>query len=186
DAFLEHDRTGHAAQVERELPLDQFPAPAELWARYCAAKELTVAQEPVATQDYYNDGSGKAPHYYQTVAINRTVEAIARGEDRILSVMAHGTGKTYWAFQPIWRLWKSGAKKRILFLVDRNILADQTKINDFKPFGKAMTKITNRTIDKSYEIYLALYQAVTGTEEEQDIYKQFTADFFDLVIVDEC
>ena len=100
--------------------------------------------------------------------------------------MATGTGKTYTAFQIIWRLWKAGVKKRILFLVDRNILADQTKINDFKPFGTAMTKITNRTVDKSYEIYLSLYQAVTGTEEEQDIYKEFSPDFFDLVIVDEC
>ena len=100
--------------------------------------------------------------------------------------MATGTGKTYTAFQIIWRLWKSGAKKRILFLADRNILADQTKTNDFKPFGQAMTKITNRTVDKSFEIYLSLYQAVTGTEEEQNIYKQFSPDFFDLVVVDEC
>ncbi len=114
------------------------------------------------------------------------MEAIARGENRILLVMATGTGKTYTAFQIIWRLWKSGAKKRILFLVDRNILADQTKTNDFKPFGQAMTKITNRTVDKAFEIYLCLYQAVTGTEEEQNIYKQFSPDFFDLVIVDEC
>src|SRR2546423_7909478 len=126
------------------------------------------------------------PRYYQRIAINRTVGAIAKGEDRILLVMATGTGKTYTAFQIIWRLWKSGAKKRILFLVDRNILANQTKINDFKPFGTAMTKIANRTVDKSYEIYLSLYQAVTGTEEEQDIYKEFSPDFFDLVIVDEC
>ena len=128
----------------------------------------------------------RAPRYYQLIAINRTVEAIARGENRILLVMATGTGKTYTAFQIIWRLWKSGAKKRILFLVDRNILADQTKTNDFKPFGQAMTKITNRTVDKAYEIYLSLYQAVTGTEEEQNIYKQFSPDFFDLVVVDEC
>jgi type I restriction enzyme R subunit len=100
--------------------------------------------------------------------------------------MATGTGKTYTAFQIIWRLWKSGSKKRILFLVDRNILADQTKTNDFKPFGKAMTKVTNRTADKAYEIYLSLYQAVSGTEEEQNIYKQFSPDFFDLVFIDEC
>ena len=163
-----------------------FPSPDELWARYRAAKGYTAAQEAVATQDYYDDGSGKAPRYYQLIAINRTVEAIARGENRILLVMATGTGKTYTAFQIIWRLWKSGAKKRILFLVDRNILADQTKTNDFKPFGQAMTKITNRTVDKAFEIYLSLYQAVTGTEEEQNIYKQFSPDFFDLVVVDEC
>ena len=186
DAFLEHDRTATDGTVEREIPLDQFPSPDELWARYRAAKGYTAAQEVVTTQDYYDDGSGKTPRYYQLIAINRTVEAIARGENRILLVMATGTGKTYTAFQIIWRLWKSGAKKRILFLVDRNILADQTKINDFKPFGQAMTKITNRTVDKSFEIYLSLYQAVTGTEEEQNIYKQFSPDFFDLVVVDEC
>jgi type I restriction enzyme, R subunit len=186
DGFVEHDRTGKASVVERELTLEQFPSPAELWARYRVAKGLTPAQEEVATQDYFIDGAKKPPRYYQLVAINRTVEAIARGEKRILLVMATGTGKTYTAFQIIWRLWKSGAKKRILFLVDRNILADQTKTNDFKPFGKAMTKIVNRTADKAYEIYLSLYQAVSGTEEEQNIYKQFSRDFFDLVVVDEC
>ncbi|MDZ4254051.1 MAG: DEAD/DEAH box helicase family protein [Sulfuritalea sp.] len=186
DGFLEHDRSGAGDVVERELGLDQFPSPDELWNRYCKAKGYSPAQETITAQDYYDDGSGKAPRYYQLVAINRTVEAIARGENRILLVMATGTGKTYTAFQIIWRLWKSGAKKRILFLVDRNILADQTKTNDFKPFGQAMTKITNRLVDKSYEIYLSLYQAVTGTEEENNIYKQFSPDFFDLVIIDEC
>ena len=130
--------------------------------------------------------SGKAPRYYQRVAISRTLEAIARGQDRILLVMATGTGKTYTAFQIIWRLWKSGTKKRILFLADRNILVDQTKTNDFKPFGQAMTKIQKRQVNKEFEIYLALYQAVTGKEEEFDIYKQFSPDFFDLVVVDEC
>lgn len=186
DAFLEHDRTATSGTVTREVPLDQFPTPEELWQRYRAAKGYTSDQESIATEPYYDDGSGKAPRYYQQIAINRTVDAIARGDDRILLVMATGTGKTYTAFQIIWRLWKSGAKKRILFLVDRNILADQTKTNDFKPFGQAMTKITNRTVDKAYEIYLCLYQAVTGTEESQNIYKQFSPDFFDLIIVDEC
>lgn len=186
DGFLEHDRTGKAAQPECDIALEDFPTHGELWERYRGSKGYTQEQETVVAQDYYDDGSGKRPHYYQQVAINRTVDAIARGEDRVLLVMATGTGKTYTAFQIIWRLWKAGTKKRILFLVDRNILADQTKINDFKPFGTAMTKITNRTVDKSYEIYLSLYQAVTGTEEEQDIYKQFSPDFFDLVIVDEC
>jgi type I restriction enzyme R subunit len=186
DAFLEHDRTATTGPVTREIPLDQFPTPDELWARYCKAKGYTANQESIATQDYYYNRSQKTPRYYQITAINRTVDAIARGLTRILLVMATGTGKTYTAFQIIWRLWKSGAKKRILFLVDRNILADQTKTNDFKPFGTAMTKITNRTVDKSFEIYLCLYQAVTGTEEEQNIYKQFSPDFFDLVIVDEC
>jgi type I restriction enzyme, R subunit len=186
DAFLEHDRTVAAGAVEREIPLDQFPSAESLWRRYCAGRGMTSAQSLVATQDYYNDGTKRAPHYYQISAINRTVEAIAQGQQRLLLVMATGTGKTYTAFQIIWRLWKSGAKKRILFLVDRNILADQTKTNDFKPFGTAMTKITNRTIDKSFEIYLSLYQAVTGTEEESNIYRQFSRNFFDLVIVDEC
>jgi type I restriction enzyme R subunit len=186
DAFLEHDRTGAGGVVEREIPLGQFPAPEELWRRYRAAKGYSDKQDVVATQDYYDDGSAKSPRYYQLIAINRTVDAIARGENRILLVMATGTGKTYTAFQIIWCLWKAGAKKRILFLVDRNILADQTKTNDFKPFGQAMTKITNRTVDKAFEIYLSLYQAVTGNDEEQNIYKQFSPDFFDLVIVDEC
>ena len=186
DAFLEHDRTGSSPTVEREIPLDQFPSPEKLWTRYRDSKSLTNEQQSVATQNYHDDGSGKKPRYYQLVAVNRTVEAIARGQDRILLVMATGTGKTYTAFQIIWRLWKSGAKKRILFLVDRNILADQTKTNDFKPFGKAMTKITKRTADKAFEIYLALYQAVTGSEDKQNIYKQFSPDFFDLIVIDEC
>jgi type I restriction enzyme R subunit len=186
DAFLEHDRTGGPGPVTREIPLDQFPSPDELWARYRASRGYTPAQEAVATQSYYEVDPQKRPRYYQLIAINRTVDAIARGENRILLVMATGTGKTYTAFQIIWRLWKSKAKKRILFLADRNILVDQTKLNDFKPFGSAMTKITNRTVDKAYEIYLSLYQAVTGTEEEKNIYKQFSPDFFDLVIVDEC
>ncbi len=186
DAFLEHDRTAAKGTVTRELPLGEFPSPEELWQRYRAWKGYTPKQESIATEPYYDDGSGKAPRYYQLNAINRTIDSIARGDNRILLVMATGTGKTYTAFQIIWRLWKSGAKKRILFLVDRNILADQTKTNDFKPFGQAMTKITNRTVDKAFEIYLCLYQAVTGTEEDKNIYKQFSPDFFDLVVVDEC
>jgi len=186
DAFLEHDRTATGGTITREIQLDRFPTPAELWTRYCAAKGFSQKQVAVATQEYHDDGFRKSPRYYQLIAINRTVDAIAKGENRILLVMATGTGKTYTAFQIIWRLWKSGAKKRILFLVDRNILADQTKANDFKPFGQAMTKIMNRTVDKSFEIYLCLYQAVTGTEEDQNIYKQFSPEFFDLVVVDEC
>jgi type I restriction enzyme, R subunit len=186
DAFLEHDRTKKSGVVTREIPMDQFPSPEELWARYSGAKGYTPEQEAVATWDYFQNDSRKPPRYYQTIAINRTVDAIARGQDRLLLVMATGTGKTFTAFQIIWRLWKSGAKKRILFLVDRNILADQTKTNDFKPFGAAMTKITNRQADKSFEIYLSLYQAVTGAEEESNIYKQFSPDFFDLIVIDEC
>ncbi len=194
DAFLEHDRTADSGPadgpvsgtVEREIPLDCFPSPAELWDRFRRVKGYTAEQESVVAQGYYEDGSGKLPRYYQLIAITRTVDAIARGRKRILLVMATGTGKTYTAFQIIWRLWKAGAKKRILFLVDRNILVDQTKTNDFKPFGSAMTKIANRTVDKAFEIYLSLYQAVTGTEEEHNIYTQFSPDFFDLIVVDEC
>ena len=186
DGFLEHDRTGKAAQPERALGNDEFPSPAELWRRYCKARGIDAEAERVVTQDYYSDGSGKEPRYYQVNAVNRVVEAVAAKQDRILLVMATGTGKTYTAFQIIWRLWKAGVKKRILFLADRNILVDQTRTNDFKPFGGAMTKITNRKVDKSFEIYLALYQAISGSDESKDIFKQFSRDFFDLVIVDEC
>jgi type I restriction enzyme R subunit len=186
DAFLEHDRTKKDGTIEREIALDRFPSTEELWARYKAAQSIAAEKESAVTQDYYSDSSGKTPRYYQSIAVNRTIEAVTQDRNRILLVMATGTGKTYTAFQIIWRLWKAGVKKRILFLADRNILVDQTRINDFKPFGGAMTKITNRKIDKSYEIYLSLYQAVTGTEEEMNIYKQFSPDFFDLIVVDEC
>ncbi|MEK9984926.1 MAG: DEAD/DEAH box helicase family protein [Opitutae bacterium] len=186
DAFLLHDRTGKSAQVETELALNEFPSPEELWQNNITAKEYDADQVNLISQDYYSDGSGKSPRYYQLMAINKTIEAIARGNDRLLLVMATGTGKTYTAFQIIWRLWKARKKKRILFLADRNILVNQTKNDDFKPFGSAMTKITKRTVDKSYEIYLSLYQAVTGAEEEKNIYKQFSPDFFDLIVVDEC
>ena len=187
DGFLMHDRTGLANRTEQELALDAFPSPAQLWLRYCQWKGLESAEaRHTVEMSYFDDGTGRSPRYYQANAINNTVEAVAKGQQRILLVMATGTGKTYTAFQIIWRLWKSGAKKRILFLADRNILVDQTKNNDFKPFGAAMTKISKRQIDKSYEIYLSLYQAVTGSEEEQNIYKQFSPDFFDLIVIDEC
>lgn len=186
DGFLFHDRTGQAAKIEEQLALENFPSPEELWRRYCAWRSLAPEVQPLVSQDYYSDGSGRVARYYQINAINRVVEAVARGQDRVLLVMATGTGKTYTAFQIIWRLWKAGQKKRILFLADRNILVDQTKTNDFKPFGGAMTKITNRRVDKSFEIYLALYQAISGTEEEKDVFRQFSPDFFDLIVVDEC
>ena len=187
DAFLFHDCTGLADKTEEILALNAFPSPAQLWDRYCQWKGLQApSARSTVEMPYYDDGTGRAPRYYQASAINNTVEAVAKGQQRILLVMATGTGKTYTAFQIIWRLWKSGTKKRILFLADRNILVDQTKSNDFKPFGAAMAKIKNRQIDKSYEIYLSLYQAVTGSEEAQNIYKQFTPDFFDLIIIDEC
>lgn len=186
DGFLFHDRLAKSGPVEQELALDAFPPPEELWQRLCLAKGTTPATLPIVTQEYYSDGTNRTARYYQMIAINRTVEAIANGQKRVLLVMATGTGKTFTAFQIIWRLWKSGTAKRILFLADRNILVDQTRTNDFKPFGAAMVKIANRKIDKSYEIYLSLYQAVTGTEEESNIYKQFSPDFFDLIVVDEC
>lgn len=186
DGFLFHDSTGLSGTTEQTLNLDQFPSPEQLWQWYCQWKGLEGYARKTVEQPYYDDGSGRLPRYYQTIAINRTVEAVAKGQNRILLVMATGTGKTFTAFQIIWRLWKSKQKKRILFLADRNILVDQTKNNDFKPFGQAMTKVTNRTVDPSYEIYLSLYQAVTGSEEEKNIYKQFSPDFFDLVVIDEC
>ena len=183
DGFIEHDRfTGK----ERELSLDEFPSPNELWERYKKGKGIQPHEEKVIEEDYFFDMSGKSPRYYQRVAINRVIEAIAKGQDRILLVMATGTGKTYTAFQIIYRLWKSRAKKRILFLADRNILIDQTMANDFKHFGDKMIKVNRKNVSKAHEIYLALYQSMTGSEEWQDIYKQFSPDFFDLVIVDEC
>lgn len=183
DGFLEHDfLTGK----EREMSIDQLPAPDDLYSRYKIANKIDDTKEQILEAPYYSDGSGKTPRYYQQIAINRAVKAVANGQDRILLVMATGTGKTFTAGQIIWRLWKSGKAKRILFLADRNILIDQTMTNDFKHFGDKMTKIKNRNIDKSYEIYLALYQGLTSNEEIRNAYKQFSPDFFDLVIIDEC
>ncbi|MGI2807333.1 EcoAI/FtnUII family type I restriction enzme subunit R [Vibrio vulnificus] len=185
DGFIFHDKT-NPEQLETEIRLEDFPSPQMLWEKYCQWKGYSDDQLPLITQDYYDDGSGKSPRYYQLNAINKTIEAVSEGQDRVLLVMATGTGKTYTAFQIIWRLWKSGAKKRILFLADRNILVDQTKNNDFQPFGTAMTKIGNRTIDPAFEIHLGLYQAMTGQEEEKKIFKNVRPDFFDLIVVDEC
>ena len=186
DGFVFHDKTGLYPNVEQELALDNFPSHEELWGKYLLWKGYHPQQLETITQDYFEDGSGKSPRYYQMHAINKTVESIVMGQNRALLVMATGTGKTYTAFQIIWRLWKAGIKKRILFLADRNILVDQTKTNDFKPFGTAMTKITGRKVDTSYEIFLSLYQALTGLEEPQKTYKNFSRDFFDLVVIDEC
>lgn len=200
DGFIFHDRTGASAELETTLPLAAFPSPAELWTRYCAWKGLTPEAERIVLQDSYDDGSGKVPRYYQCSAINAAVEAIAKGQQRLLLVMATGTGKTYAVFQIIWRLWKAGVKKRILFLADRNILVDQTLVNDFRPFGPAMAKLSTsaktiiraadssaeRSIDTAYEIYLGLYQAMTGPEEPQKVYRQFSPGFFDLIVIDEC
>lgn len=187
DGFIFRDATAAEGEcLEKQITLDDFPSPAELWRKFCLWKGYTQAQLPVITQDYYDDGSGKSPRYYQLQAINKTIEAVSNGQNRVLLVMATGTGKTYTAFQIIWRLWKSKNKKRILFLADRNILVDQTKNNDFQPFGTAMTKVSGRTIDPAYEIHLALYQAITGPEEDQKAFKQVAPDFFDLIVIDEC
>ncbi|HGD7696327.1 TPA: EcoAI/FtnUII family type I restriction enzme subunit R [Escherichia coli] len=187
DGFIFRDATAAEGEcLEKQITLDDFPSPAEIWQKFCLWKGYTQAQLPVITQDYYDDGSGKSPRYYQLQAINKTIEAVSNGQNRVLLVMATGTGKTYTAFQIIWRLWKSKNKKRILFLADRNILVDQTKNNDFQPFGTAMTKVSGRTIDPAYEIHLALYQAITGPEEDQKAFKQVAPDFFDLIVIDEC
>lgn len=186
DGFIFHNKIAQNGILEKEISLDEFPSPQTLWSMWTKNKGLNEEQNTLITQDYYSDGSKKTPRYYQLLAINKTIEAIAKGRNRILLVMATGTGKTFTAFQIIWRLWKSRAKKRILFLADRNILVDQTMTNDFKPFGSAMTKIQKRQINKSYEIYLSLYQAVTGNEEERNIFKQFSPNFFDLIVIDEC
>ena len=185
DGFEFHDRTGASTPLVLNLPFEDFPSPADLWARYRAWKGLTPEAEGIVLQDYFEDGSGKTPRYYQVNAINATIEAIAKGQDRILLVMATGTGKTYTAFQIIWRLWKARRKRRILFLADRNVLVDQTMTNDFRPFGSTMTKLSRR-IDRAYEVYLGLYQAITGPEERQKAYRKFSPGVFDLIVIDEC
>ena len=196
DGFVFHDRTGMNAEKEATLGLYGFPPPGDLWNRYRAWKGLTVEAEEIVLQEYFDDASGKTPRYYQVNAINAAIEAIAKGRDRILLVMATGTGKTYTAFQIIWRLWKAGRKRRILFLADRNVLIDQTMVNDFRPFGAAMAKLSTkaktidrdgkRRIDTAYEVYLSLYQAITGPEDSQKIFREFSPAFFDLIVIDEC
>jgi type I restriction enzyme R subunit len=207
DGFVLHDRSGQSAQTETTLALDAFPSPEELWRRYSRWKGFTPQQEKVVLQPYYDGGSRKDPRYYQVNAIQATVEAITQGQQRILLVMATGTGKTFTAFQIIWRLWKAGQKRRILFLADRNVLVNQTMVGDFRPFGAAMAKLSTasktierdgtletiaialnrqRQINKSHEIYLGLYQALTGPEERQKLFKEFSPGFFDLIVVDEC
>ncbi len=207
DGFVFHDRTGMSMEKEATLSLDAFPSPKDLWSRYRTWKGLTPDEEAIVLQDYFEDGSGKGPRYYQQNAINAAVEAIAKGQNRILLVMATGTGKTYTAFQIIWRLWKAKRKKRILFLADRNVLVDQTMVNDFRPFGAAMAKLSTgaktiardgsevelttaldnkRRIDTAYEVYLGLYQAITGPEDRQKLFREFSPGFFDLIVIDEC
>jgi len=187
DAFASHNKKPEANEdIETQFALEAFPAPDVLWKRYKAFRGIEDKDEELVQQPYYQDPSGKEPRYYQVEAINRTVEAVAKDKDRVLLVMATGTGKTYTTFQIIWRLWKAGAAKRVLFLADRNILVDQALINDFKPFGPAMVKVKRRRIDPAYEIHLALYQAITGTDEEDKAFKKLTPEFFDLIVIDEC
>ena len=191
DGFSFYDKTAeHNIQIE--LALDQFPSPEDLWARYKKFKGITEASEKVVAQDYYyNPNDDRKPRYYQCNAINRAVEAVASGQNRLLLTMATGTGKTYTAFQIIYRLWKSRTKKRILFLADRNVLVDDPMRKDFKFFNadsnnRKMTKIRDKKVDKAYEVYFAIYQGVTGQVGFADTYKEFSPDFFDLIIVDEC
>ncbi|WPJ96967.1 DEAD/DEAH box helicase family protein [Coraliomargarita algicola] len=189
DGFIFHDRTITSGQIESELDLDSFPSPETLWEKYKAYKGISEEAASIVSQDYFSDGSGRSPRYYQQIAINRTVEAVAKneGDNRHILVMATGTGKTYVAFQLIYRLWKSGIKKRILFLADRTSLIDQTVRGDFRHFKDAMTVIKHKQIDTAYNIYLALYQGLSDNKNpDNDAYKQFSSDFFDLVIVDEC
>lgn len=186
DGFYFHDKTATDGKIEKELTLDEFPSPEILWQKYKKYKGIETEEvEEIAKQDYFQDGSGRSPRYYQQIAVNRTIESVAKGLDRILLVMATGTGKTYTAFQIIYRLWKSGAKKRILFLADRTALIDQTARGDFRHFKDALTIIKNKKIDTAYNIYLALYQGLSDSKSE-DAYKKFSSDFFDLVIIDEC
>lgn len=184
DGFLEHD---FITNTERELSLDEFPTPEELKKRWLESKNFTAEQLSVVSQPFYSDPYTYEPRYYQRIAVNRTVEAIAKGQNRILIVMATGTGKTITAFQIIHRLRASGLKKKILYLADRNILIDQTMVQDFKPFKKVMTKVKGAAIDSAYEVYMALYhQLVSNEEGKEDPFTQVQPSFFDLIIVDEC
>jgi type I restriction enzyme R subunit len=188
DGFIFHDKTALAngGQLETEISLEDFPTPQELRAKFNAFKAYTPEQLTYLDQNYYDDGTDKAPRYYQVQAVNKSIEAISRGEKRILLVMATGVGKTYTAFQIAWRLWKAKKAKRILFLADRNVLIDDPKRKDFQPFGEAMTKITGRKVDPAYEVHLGIYQALTGPEEHQKAFKDVSKDFFDLIVIDEC
>ncbi|GEN49444.1 EcoAI/FtnUII family type I restriction enzme subunit R [Alkalibacterium pelagium] len=182
DGFVEQNLiTGEV----KELKLEEFPSPEALYQRYRMDKGFDEAEEKVMLEPYYYIPNYKTPRYYQRVAINRAVDAVAKGQNRVLVVSATGTGKTYMTFQMIYRLWKSGLKKKILFLADRNVLIDQTMTGDFKPFSGKMTKVQNRNLDSSYEIYLALYQQLVGDDGEE-AYRQFQPNFFDLIVIDEC
>lgn len=191
DAFREHD---FLMGTERDIAMEDFPTPDELYARFQKGANggagLTQAEEAIIGQPYYSSQSTYPPRYYQRVAVNRTLDAIARGQNRILLVMATGTGKTYTAFQIVYRLLRSGMKKKILYLADRNILVDQSIQQDFAPLEKTIHKINVAKDDHSsitsYEVYFSLYQQLVGDDEEEHYSALFQPDFFDLVIVDEC
>lgn len=191
DAFREHD---FLMGTERDIAMEDFPTPDELYARFQKGANggagLTQAEEAIIGQPYYSSQSTYPPRYYQRVAVNRTLDAIARGQNRILLVMATGTGKTYTAFQIVYRLLRSGMKKKILYLADRNILVDQSIQQDFAPLEKTIHKINVAKDDPSsitsYEVYFSLYQQLVGDDEEEHYSALFQPDFFDLVIVDEC
>lgn len=187
DGFAEHDFiTGQ----EREFSLDEFPTEQELIARYKQESELTSSQVTVIEQPYYTSQNTYHPRYYQRIAINRTVDAIARGQQRLLLVMATGTGKTYTAFQIVYRMLQSGLKRKILYLADRNILVDQSIQQDFAPLEKVTHKINVTKDDKStitsHEVYFSLYQQLVGDDDKEHFSELFSPDFFDLIIVDEC
>lgn len=187
DGFVEHDfLTGK----ERQFGLDEFPTEAELVARFKHESGMTPAQEMVIEQPYYSSQNTYPPRYYQRIAINRTVDAIARGRNRLLLVMATGTGKTYTAFQIVYRMLQSGLKRKILYLADRNILVDQSIQQDFAPLEKVIHKINVAKDDKStitsHEVYFSLYQQLVGDDDKEHFSELFTPDFFDLIIVDEC
>ena len=187
DGFVFHNKLITEGPAETILPLNEFPSPETLWKMYHEQSHISPMQDVVIDEAYYSDNPDKQPRYYQMNAVNRTVEAIADGHNRVLLVMATGTGKTYTAFQIIWRLWKAGIKKRILFLADRTALISQTFTNDFAPFKDKMTWVTKQNFDTAHEIYLALYQGLTGeSEDANSLFKQFSPGFFDLIIVDEC
>ncbi len=187
DGFVFHNKFITEGPAEINLSLNEFPSPETLWKMYHEQNHISPMQDKVIDEPYYSDNPDKQPRYYQINAVNKTVEAIASGQNRVLLVMATGTGKTYTAFQIIWRLWKAGIKKRILFLADRTALIAQTFTNDFAPFKDKMTWVTKQNIDTAHEIYLALYQGLTGEDEDANsLFKQFSPGFFDLVVVDEC
>lgn len=182
DEFVEQNLiTGEV----RNVPLDAFPSPDELYARYKRDMGISDVGEKAMLSPYYWMPGYKKPRYYQRIAINRTVDAVAGGRNRILLVCATGTGKTFMAFQIIYRLLQAGIKKKVLFLADRNNLIEQTISGDFKPFGGKMTRVENRTLDSAYEVYLSLYHQLSG-EDNLETFKQFKPNFFDLIVIDEC